>query len=165
MEGDCGREAAPTEEEAHHVHTSGKEDGHDAPSEEEEHDVHASRLQLVWDVLLFQAKLVADGLRDLLLSPISIIAGILGLIAGGDDPHQYFRRLLRLGRRTEVWINLFGRHRRGTSDAMIDPLRERVFEQARENPWVNRAGSELNARLDRVNAPPRRPTDEDVADP
>ena len=136
-----------------------------APTDDDEHDVHASRLQLVWDVLLFQAKLVADGLRDVLLSPASIIAGILGLIAGGDDPHQYFRRLLRLGRRTEVWINLFGRHRRGTSDAMIDPLRERVFEQARENPWVHRAGSELNAHLDRVNAPPRRPPDDDASNP
>lgn len=128
-------------------------------------DLQESRLQLIWDVLLFQAKLVADGLRDVLLSPISIIAGVLGLIAGGDDPHQYFRRLLRLGRRTEVWINLFGRRRRGTSDAMIDPLRERVFEQARENPWVNRAGSGLNAHLDRVNAPPRRPADDDTDNP
>jgi hypothetical protein len=132
---------------------------------ETDSDLNDSRLQLIWDVLLFQAKLVADGLRDVLLSPLSIVAGILGLVAGGDDPHQYFRRLLRLGRRSEVWINLFGRHRRGTSDAMIDPLRERVFEEARDNPWLNRAGTELNARLDRVNAPSRRQTDDDAPKP
>ena len=33
--------------------------------------VEVSRLQLLWDVLVFQFKLVADGLRDVLLSPVS----------------------------------------------------------------------------------------------
>lgn len=115
-------------------------------------DVHASRLQLIWDVALFQVKLVADGLRDLLLSPLTIVAGILGLVSGGDDPHRYFHRVLRLGRRSEAWINLFGRHRRGTSDELVDPLRERVFAEARSRPWLNQAGTRLNERLDQVNA-------------
>lgn len=115
-------------------------------------DVHSSRLQLIWDVILFQFKLAFDGLRDVLLSPVSIIAGILGLVAGGDDPHQFFRRLLRLGRRSEAWINLFGGHRRGTSDELVDSLRERVFSEAQENPWLSRAGSRFNEKLDSVNA-------------
>jgi hypothetical protein len=141
MEEDRGRAAAPT----------------DAEEEDAPQDVHSSRLQLIWDVLLFQFKLVADGLRDLLLSPISIIAGILGLIAGGDDPHQYFRRLLAIGRRSDVWINLFGGHHGGTSDEMVDPVRKRVFDEAQANPWINRAGTHLNQRLDRVNSGQQRP--------
>lgn len=128
------------------------------PEQPEKSDVHTSRLQLIWDVVLFQFKLVFDGLRDVLLSPLSIAAGILGLLAGGDDPARYFRRLLYLGHRTEVWINLFGRHRRGTSDEMVDGLRERVFTEANANPWLSRTGTRLNNKLDSVNAG-RRPAE------
>ena len=115
-------------------------------------DVHTSRLQLVWEVLLFQFKLAFDGLRDLLLSPVSIATAVLGLIAGGDDPRRYFRRLLVLGRRSERWINLFGHHGRpGTSDELVESLRERVFTEATSNPWLSRAGTRLNETLDSVN--------------
>ena len=125
-----------------------------APAPSPAPTVHTSRLQLIWDVTLFQFKLAADGLRDVLLSPISIIMAILGLVAGGDDPHQYFRRLQRFGRRTEIWINLFGlhSHRRGTSDEMVDGIRERVFTEATSNPWLSRAAGRLNEKLDNVNA-------------
>jgi hypothetical protein len=141
-------------------------DGSDKPGHREPGSppIHASRLQLIWDVTLFQFKLAADGLRDLLLSPVSIVAGIMGLLAGGEDPHRYFRRLLRLGRRSEIWINLFGLHRRrGTSDEMVDSLRERVFTEAAANPWLSRAGKRFNATLDNVNAakpPDQRPESE-----
>jgi hypothetical protein len=121
--------------------------------------LHTSRLQLIWDVVLFQFKLLLDGLRDLLLSPLSIIAAFVGLVAGGDDPQRYFRRLLYLGRRSEMWLNLFGfRKHKNTSDEMVAGLRERVFTEARANPWVSRAGKRLNERLDSINAnhPPDR---------
>lgn len=133
------------------------------PEMPQERDVHTSRLQLIWDVVMFQFKLVFDGVRDILLSPLSIAAGVLGLFAGGDDPARFFRRLLYLGHRTEVWINLFGRHRRGTSDQMVDGLRERVFTEAVANPWLSRTGSRLNDKLDRVNAA-RRPADPPSSD-
>ena len=47
-----------------------------------------SRLQLIWDVFVFQFKLIADGLRDVLLSPVSIISAVLGLLTGGDQPDR-----------------------------------------------------------------------------
>jgi hypothetical protein len=95
---------------------------------------HDSRFRLVWQVLLFQFKLAADGLRDLLLVPISLGAGILGLLAGGDEPDQYFRRLQRFGRRTDLWINLFGQYRHGpTSDKLVKPLEDSVYQTYRRN--------------------------------
>ncbi|MGD8418189.1 MAG: hypothetical protein PVH91_14110 [Pseudomonadales bacterium] len=114
-------------------------------------DRNTSRLQLLIDVVVFQFKLAADGLRDLLLVPLTIASAVLGLIAGGDDPHRYFRDVLRLGRRSELWINLFGhRSRSGTSDDLLNPIKERVMTEAQSNPWISRAGGELNRKLDHV---------------
>lgn len=87
------------------------------------------RLRLVGDVLTFQIKLGLDGLRDLLLMPVSIAAGIIGVLRGGPDADLPFRQVIRFGRRTEVWINLFGRHRGNTADALIEPLREQMLDQ------------------------------------
>lgn len=106
-------------------------DTHSPAPEQAQHD---TRFRLVWEVLLFQFKLAADGLRDLMLMPVSLGAGILGLLAGGDEPDQYFRRLQRFGRRTDLWINLFGQYRHGsTSDKLMKPLEESVYQTYRRN--------------------------------
>lgn len=126
---------------------------HTQPASERsvDEDRDETRLQLVLDVLVFQFKLAADGLRDVLLSPLSIVAALMGLIAGGDDPYRYFRDLLRFGRRTELWINLFGyRRHAGTSDDLIAPIKAKVMSEAQTNPWLSKAGGELNRTLDTV---------------
>jgi hypothetical protein len=69
-----------------------------------------SRWQLFRDVLSFQFKLAIDGLRDILLSPISIGAALLGLASDSKDPGKYFYRLLKTGHHSDEWINLFGTH-------------------------------------------------------
>ena len=119
-------------------------------SDQPESDARStSRLRLLVDVFVFQFKLAADGLRDVVLSPLSIIAAIMGLVAGGDDPYRYFRDLLRFGRRSEIWINLFGyRKHTGTSDDLIAPIKEKVMSEAQTNPWISRAGGEFNRTLD-----------------
>ncbi len=38
------------------------------------------------DILVFQFKLLADGFRDMVLIPASLIAGILGLLFHRDNP-------------------------------------------------------------------------------
>lgn len=113
-----------------------------SPAPEPAH--HETRFRLVWQVLLFQFKLAADGLRDLLLVPVSLGAGILGLLVGGDEPDQYFRRLQRFGRRTDLWINLFGQYRHGpTSDKLVKPLEESVYQTYRRNwPRNTSAGAD-----------------------
>ncbi len=66
------------------------------------------RWTLIRDVAVFQVKLLFDGFRDLLLLPISLIAGIVSLVRGGERPGPEFYDLLRVGHRSERWINLFG---------------------------------------------------------
>ncbi|NKB99172.1 MAG: hypothetical protein GKR90_11860 [Pseudomonadales bacterium] len=135
-------------------------------SEQEPSDIPQSRLNLIWSVLVFQLRLIVDGLRDVVLVPISLIAALIGLIAGGAEPARYFNQILRLGRRTETWINLFG-HRRGsgTSDELITPFKERLFSEAEANPWVQKAGDTVNRSLDQVNdAVQKRRDDRDSAE-
>ena len=66
------------------------------------------RWTLIRDIAVLQGKLIIDGLRDLILVPVSIAAGIVSLLKTGDGPGSEFYDLLRVGRSTERWINLFG---------------------------------------------------------
>jgi len=97
------------------------------------------RRELFRDAAIFQLKLMADGFRDLVLVPVSLVAALAGLVRGGDDPGQGFRQVLDLGRRSEQWINLFGQHDppgNGGDTASLDGLLARaeglVRQQARE---------------------------------
>ena len=67
----------------------------------------SARWELIRDLIVFQFKLALDGLRDLLLSPISIITALYGLFFGGDKPGEYFYALLHWGHKTDRWISLF----------------------------------------------------------
>jgi hypothetical protein len=66
------------------------------------------RFPVFRDVVVFQAKLLVDGLRDLLISPVSVLAALVDLLIPGDDGGKRFYAVVRFGRRTEEWINLFG---------------------------------------------------------
>lgn len=81
----------------------------DSPIDKDEstsvHDY--ARWELLRDVIVFQFKLALDGLRDLLLSPISIITAIFGLFFGGNKPGKNFYALLRWGHKSDEWISLF----------------------------------------------------------
>ena len=66
-----------------------------------------TRAELLRDVVVFQVRLTMDGLRDLVLSPVSIFLALAGIVFSPKDPHKFFRRLMLLGRRSDVFINLF----------------------------------------------------------
>ncbi len=70
--------------------------------------VPKSRWALVCDVIVFQGKLIVDGVRDALLMPISIVAAIMDLLGIGRRAGRNFYDVILLGRETEHWINLFG---------------------------------------------------------
>ena len=67
-----------------------------------------SRTTLARDIVVLQAKLLVDGLRDLILVPTSLILRIVSLVAYNDkQPGAEFYRLLHAGKQSEHWINLF----------------------------------------------------------
>lgn len=66
-----------------------------------------SRARMVRDIAVFQGKLALDGLRDGMLVPVSIAAGVLGLVSRNQRATRVFYDVLRFGQRTERWINLF----------------------------------------------------------
>jgi hypothetical protein len=61
------------------------------------------------DVAVFQFKLIVDGLRDLVLVPASLVAGLISFMSSRDGvPGSQFYHLLGMGKQSEHWINLFG---------------------------------------------------------
>ena len=76
-----------------------------------DHKTRSPRAELIRETALLQIKLLADGFRDAVLIPVSLIAALIGLLRGGDKPDREFRRVIKLGRRSERWINLFGQQR------------------------------------------------------
>ena len=97
------------------------------------------RNRLIREAAVFQLKLLIDGLRDALLIPVSLLAMLIGVFRGGDDCDREFRRVLKLGRRSERWINLFGNarplgrpSRTGSMDAVLEQVETVVMEQYRK---------------------------------
>jgi hypothetical protein len=83
----------------------------------------SDRWTLIRDIAVLQVKLVVDGLRDLILVPASLIAGIVSLVSSVDGrPGDQFYQLLGMGKESEHWINLFGALRNAPPD--LQPLQE-----------------------------------------
>ena len=67
------------------------------------------RWTLARDIAVLQVKLIVDGLRDLLLVPASLVAGLFSLVTWDQErPGSPFYHLLSVGKQSERWINLFG---------------------------------------------------------
>jgi len=66
-----------------------------------------SRWKLARAVVYFQVKLALDGLKDLALMPLSIAAGVLGIISSRDRPERLFQRVLKLGRGYDDFVDLY----------------------------------------------------------
>jgi len=109
----------------------------------------SKRGELVRDTVVFQLKLMADGLRDLVLLPLSLVAALVGLIRGGDRPEREFVEVLNLGRKTEEWIDLFGQHGADGDDhatASIDALFNKVEKTLKRHYLA--AGTSLKAQAE-----------------
>ena len=90
-------------------------------------DQDSARIRLIRESATLQLKLLADGFRDALLIPISLVATLIGLLRGGEDCDLEYSRVIKLGRRSERWINLFGQQKPlgrsnpvGQMDSIID---------------------------------------------
>jgi hypothetical protein len=63
---------------------------------------------LIRDVLIFQLKLVLDGLKDVVLFQASVMAALLDLLLLRREPATRFYAVLRLSERFDLWLNLNG---------------------------------------------------------
>jgi hypothetical protein len=66
-----------------------------------------NRLELAKNAIIFQVKLALDALRDLLLSPISIVLSIWDIVKGHSQQQSYYYQLMQFGHKTDKWLNLF----------------------------------------------------------
>jgi hypothetical protein len=94
------------------------------------------RIELARATAVLQIKLLVDGLRDAILIPVSLVAALIGMFRGGPDCDLEFRRVIKLGRRSERWINLFGHQPplggnpvTGSMDTILDQVETAVMEQ------------------------------------
>jgi len=69
-----------------------------------------SRWTMCKNLFFFQVKLAFDALRDLVLSPISFICTLVDIIKKNDNEQSQFNQLMRVGKRTDIWLNLFNQH-------------------------------------------------------
>lgn len=131
------------------------------------HERVPTRWELMRDALVFQGKLFIDGVRDLLMVPLSLFAAILDLLGVGRNAGLHFYDMIRLGRRTEAWINLFGsadhtllapeRDSRAGLDLMVDRLEAMVVEEYERGGITTSAKEAVDRALDGLHRRPQGP--------
>jgi len=127
------------------------------------------RWTLIRDVAVFQFKVFVDGVRDLLLVPLSLLAALVGLVTGGRRPGTEFYDLLVIGRRSERWINLFGAadrvygaaedHEQGGGtdiDRLAARIERFVVDEYRKGGLTGQARERLDRAIDRLQEAARR---------
>lgn len=129
------------------------------PTEYEPPEIHPTRWVLIRDALAFQLKLFLDGLRDLVMMPVSLGAAVLDLLGVGPRAGRQFYDLLAFGRQTELWIDLFGAaehaeplpESRGPGVDRLVAKMERLVRQEYERGGITTGAKEaVDRALDRL---------------
>ncbi len=66
-----------------------------------------TRWVILRDLLIFQVKLLLDGAKDILLSPLSLAAAILDILFPASRPGHRFYAVMRMGEKYDRWLSLF----------------------------------------------------------
>jgi hypothetical protein len=85
--------------------------------------------QALRHLLIFQVKLGADALRDLLMSPVSVLVFVVDVVRKPTLEDSLYLRLMLLGRKSDRVINLFDEHKDAghfTVDQAVEELEELV---------------------------------------
>lgn len=82
-------------------------------------------------LLVFQLKLAVDAVRDILLSPVSIVCTIVDFVEKKHGPESHFEKLMAFGRNTERKINLFEQHEKNVStiDSVVDRVEDVIVDE------------------------------------
>ena len=119
---------------------------------------------LIRDIAVLQVKLIVDGLRDLILVPASLVAGIISLSKTKDGvPGTEFYTLVGVGKQSERWINLFGAYGNAPpqvteqnhfGDADIDDIVSRVesfvVDEYKRGGVTAQARDRMNKAMDKM---------------
>lgn len=82
---------------------------------------------LLRQMALLQLKLLIDAARDLVLSPVTLGAALLDLLMLKKQAPRYFHDTLRMGKRSDAWIDLWSPvERRDRAPENVDALVQRV---------------------------------------
>lgn len=65
-----------------------------------------ARKVLFRDFIIFQAKLLLDGLKDMAMVSLATLAFAVDLIRGKSDEPAFFYHVVRLSERWDLWLNL-----------------------------------------------------------
>ena len=126
-------------------------------------DLPPGRWQVLRDMLAFQFKLMVDGVRDLLLSPVSIVAALAGVLFSPDDPGKWFYSTLRAGRRSEEWINLFGAEAHDpdklSTDTYIRKVEDAIVNEYNKGGVLKKVKDNTDSVLDKLNKSRNIPPD------
>jgi hypothetical protein len=74
------------------------------------------RRVLVRDFVIFEVKLLLDGLKDLVVSQAAIAAFIVDFVRPRGRSWRLFYRVLDIGERVDSWLSLYGPSRRAAED-------------------------------------------------
>jgi hypothetical protein len=138
--------------------------------------------RLIKEVVLLQLKVLIGAARDLVFGPLAIVAALVDLLFLRQNEPRYFNAVLRLGERSDRWIDVWsgGRDVESPKRENVDALIARVEEVVRDpqtgarrarvlKRWAERqmararerATAEISTRLtsgaDRASTPPRDP--------
>ena len=130
----------------------------------ETRDEYPDRWTLIRDLFVFQAKLLVDGFRDLLLVPASLVAGLWSLVSGDRDrPGPQFYQLISLGKESELWIDLFKAYENAPEevrrehelkvsnmDELVDRLESFVVEEYERGGVTAQAKERIDKALDAI---------------
>jgi len=95
-------------------------------------ELKSTRTALIRDVLVLQVKLLLGAARDLAVVPVTLAAALLDLIWLKRQPPRFFHQVLRLGERSDHYIDVWSAGRskdapqRGNVDALLSSVEEVV---------------------------------------
>jgi len=113
---------------------------------------HGDKQSLAVHAIVLQLKLIADGLRDAMLIPVSLVAAVGGLLFRSEDPWLWYREVLLWGRASDHWIDLFDSYRKQPDpdfDAMLQATRTRLdsdpeYAKANDHQDQHSANDDMN---------------------
>ena len=82
-------------------------------------DAPDDRWSIIRDALVLQLKLVLEGIKDILLGPIALVAAAWDLLSARRSGERRFYLVVRRGAAFERWLNLYGALRESEGDRPV----------------------------------------------